>query len=159
VCYGAAYVRAVLDSSTLLSLAWAGQLDLLGVCPLELLVPGVVLEETASSAMAQGHADGAAIAAAVHALAAPPGDLRHEHADHAVLAAAHTVGTLLTNDLALGRRAANLGVRWLRTADLVILTTRVNRIDRVRARGAIDALHSAGRLTAALHEAYTRELE
>jgi len=38
-----------------------------------------------------------------------------------VLAAALGVGTLVSNDLVLGRRAANLGVRWLRTADLLIL--------------------------------------
>jgi hypothetical protein len=62
------------------------------------------------------------------------------------------------NVLALGRRAANLGVRWLRTADLVILCARAGKLDDDRAVAAPKALHSAGRMTESLLQACREEL-
>nr|MDQ6948409.1 hypothetical protein [Actinomycetota bacterium] len=76
----------------------------------------------------------------------------------AVLAAARGVGTLITNDLALGRRARNLGVRWLRTADLVVFATRASTIGAGGARDAIVALRDAGRLSHELAVEYLEEL-
>ena len=74
-----------------------------------------------------------------------------------VLAAVHD-GTLVCNDMTLGRRARNLGTRWLRTADLVILLQRSGAASRLEARSAIDALVSAGRMTADLGAEYLEEL-
>ncbi|MFL6130470.1 MAG: hypothetical protein ACJ73E_15590 [Mycobacteriales bacterium] len=68
--------------------------------------------------------------------------------DEAVLAVGRRYGLLVTNDLALGRRAANLSVRWLRTADRVELCVRTGRISADRGVTAVRALRSAGRLSA-----------
>lgn len=151
-------MKAVVDSSTLISLAWAGQLDLLRLCPLELVVPIEVQRETVTEGLARGHADAAAIAEAVAALEAREAG-EASSVDAAVLRLGQSVGTLVTNDVALGRRAANLGAGWLRTADLVVLCVRSGRIDADRGLAAVQALHSARRITADLLEAYAKELE
>jgi hypothetical protein len=75
-----------------------------------------------------------------------------------VLNAGRLHGALITNDLALGRRAANLGVRWLRTADLVMLCLRSEKLSGDRAVAALRALHSAGRLTESMLHADLEEL-
>jgi len=75
-----------------------------------------------------------------------------------VVTAAREVGTLVANDLALGRRARNLGVRWLRTADLVVLGVRTSVISDGEARDAIVALRDAGRLTPELAGEYLEVL-
>jgi len=75
-----------------------------------------------------------------------------------VLAAALGVGTLVSNDLVLGRRAANLGVRWLRTADLLILCVKTGTVNQDDGRAVLNALHASGRLTSALLTSYLEEI-
>ena len=148
---------AVLDSSTLISLAWAGVLELLEVAPLTLVVPAEVIRETVLDGLDLGHADAAAIETATKGLtrAEPAGG---RTADESVLRIGVRHGLVVTNDAALGRRAANLSVRWLRTADLVVLCVRTGRISPARGVAAIRALRSAGRLTDSLTRAYLEEL-
>lgn len=151
-------MKAVLDASTLISLAWAGQLDLLRHCPLELVVPAEVQQETVTAGLTRGHSDAAAIETAIAPLESqPPGAAGS--ADAAVLHLSRSMGTLITNDVALGRRAANLGAGWLRTADLVVLCVRSDRIASERGLAALQSLYSAGRITADLLDAYRKELE
>jgi hypothetical protein len=80
-------------------------------------------------------------------------------ADAAVLHLSRSVGTLITNDVALRRRAASLGAGWLRTADLVVLSVRAGRIESERGVAALQSLYSAGRITTDLLDAYRKELE
>jgi hypothetical protein len=54
---------------------------------------------------------------------------------------------LLANDAALGRRATNLGVRWLHAADLVVLCAAGPGGWTPEAVVALDALHTAGRIS------------
>ncbi len=75
-----------------------------------------------------------------------------------MLEASRAQGVLVTNDVALGRRAANLGIRWLRTADLVVLCVRTGSIGPQCGVAAVRALHSAGRFTEDLLYAYLEEL-
>lgn len=149
-------MEAVIDSATLISLAWSGLLRLVAAVPVTLTVPDAVYEETVVAGLAAGHPDAAAIEAAI----APLPRVHHpaSPADDAVLAAAEEKGGLVTNDAALGRRAANLGVRWLRTADLVLLCVRSDCLDVVGGRAALDALHAAGRVTDDLLHSYEKEL-
>ncbi|MDN5861333.1 MAG: hypothetical protein L0H84_22250, partial [Pseudonocardia sp.] len=58
----------------------------------------------------------------------------------------------------LGRRAANLGVRWLRTADLVSVCVRVGAMSVERGVAALHALHSAGRITETVRDEFLEEL-
>lgn len=157
------YVRIVVDSSTLISLAWAGQLEVLSHAPVPLVVPSEVRKEAVVDGLARGHTDAAAIEQAIKAIPdlstkADPSPAEMHSVDHAVLKAGRLHGALLTNDLALGRRAANLGVRWLRTADLVVLCVRTGKIDTARGEAALRALRSAGRITHALLQDYLEEL-
>lgn len=155
-------MRIAVDSSTLISLAWAGQLELLSHTPLPLIVPHEVRHETVTEGLARGYPDAAAIEQAIKAIPSPtpePDRPAGSHPiDHAVLDAGRTHGALATNDLALGRRAANLGVQWLRTADLVLLCVRTSTIDKDRGVAALKALRSAGRLTEDLLHAYLEDL-
>lgn len=157
----------VVDTSTLISLAWAGQLELLKHAPVELVVPDEVRQEAVADGLARGYPDAAAIEQAIKTIPDPaPAAAAHaalsasemQPVDHVVLEAGRRNGALLTNDLALGRRAANLGVQWLRTADLVVLCVRTEQVSRNRGVVAIQALHSAGRITAGLLSAYLEEL-
>jgi hypothetical protein len=150
-------VYAVLDSSTLISLSWAGQLGLLELAPLDLLVPAEVVAETVEDGLGHGHPDAAAIETAVKALRTADA-VGAGTVDDSVLAVGRRHGLLVTNDLALGRRAANLSVRWLRTADLVVLCVRTARITPTRGVAAIRALRGAGRITDGLATTYLREL-
>lgn len=78
--------------------------------------------------------------------------------DDAVLRVAQTVGGMLSNDLALGRRAANLGVTWLRTADLVMVCVRAGGLAPDHGLASLEALHDAGRITDEQLDAYREEL-
>jgi rRNA-processing protein FCF1 len=150
-------VYAALDSSALISLAWAGQLQLLADVPVDLVVPAEVVAETVDEGLDCGYADAVAIATAVKALTvADPVGART--VDEAVLSVGRRHGTLVTNDLALGRRAANVAVRWLRTADLVVLCVRAGRSSPDRGAAAVRALRSAGRITDELARSYLEEL-
>jgi predicted nucleic acid-binding protein len=150
------------DSSTLISLAWAGQLELLSHAPIPLIVPHEVRQETVADGLARGYPDAAAIEQAIKTMPSPAPETDHtaepHPVDHAVLEAGRRYGALATNDLALGRRAANLGVQWLRTADLVVLCVRTNTVSRDRGIAALKALRSAGRITEDLLNAYLEDL-
>jgi predicted nucleic acid-binding protein len=150
------------DSSTLISLAWAGQLELLSRTPVPLIVPTEVRHETVAEGLARGYPDAAAIEQAIKTIPSPATELDRpadsHPIDHAVLEAGRVHGALATNDLALGRRAANLGVQWLRTADLVVLCVRTSTVSKGRGVAALRALRSAGRLTEDLLNAYLEDL-
>ena len=107
--------------------------------------------------LAHGYPDAAAIERAIKPLRSIPVDSRAQ-VDDAVLEAGQTIGALLTNDLALGRRAGNLGVTWLRTADLVVLCVRTGGLDAEHGVAALEALYDAGRITEDLLDAYQKEL-
>lgn len=163
LCASIGYVRMVVDSSTLISLAWAGQLELLGHAPVPLVVPQEVHREAVTEGVARGYPDAAAIEQAIKmiydpAVGDPARTAEMDMVDYAVLAAGRTHGALVTNDLALGRRAANLGVRWLRTADFVVLCVLAGTVDGDRGVAALKALRGAGRITEELLEAYLEEL-
>lgn len=64
----------------------------------------------------------------------------------------------MANDLALGRRARSFGVRWLRTADLVVHAARTKPLTRGRAAQVIDAMESAGRMGSELAAEYRQEI-
>jgi len=145
------------DSSSLISLARSGLLQLLRRPLLKPIILDVVEEESVGAGLARGHPDAAAIEEAIVGCERRAGD-RKVSADAAVLTAAREVGTLVANDLALGRRARNLGVRWLRTADLVVLGVRTSVISDGEARDAIVALRDAGRLTPELAVEYLEVL-
>lgn len=152
------HLRAVLDSSTLISLARAGQLHLLPNLPISPVLLDVVHEETVSMGRRLLHADATSIEAALQGIEVTDGGSGYASADAAVLAGAEQVGTLICNDLALGRRARNLGVRWLRTADLVIAALQQGTLDSDTARGAVVALRDSGRITGDLAHAYLEEI-
>lgn len=151
-------MRGVIDSSSLIALAWAGRLDVVRHSPLDLLVPDVVHEETVVLGAAAGHPDATAIAAVLRDLGsvrAPAGP----DVDARVLHAARDVGGLVSDDLVLGRRARNVGAWWLRTGGLVVLCARTGRLDVADAAAALHALLQAGRVTTELGRHYLRLVE
>jgi rRNA-processing protein FCF1 len=150
-------MTAVVDTSTLISLAWAGCLRIVALSPLELVVPQAVEREAVTDGIAAGYPDASAIESAIKSLRILPA-VPASNVDEAVLLAALAVGALVTNDVALGRRANNLGSRWLRTADLIVLCVRVERISADSGRNALSALHTAGRLSAKLLADYREEV-
>jgi len=150
-------VRAIVDTSSLISLAWSGQLDLIELVPLDLVVIDSVRAEAVDRGRAGGHPDASAIESALRPLSREH-DPTGSTVDERVVAAARTVGMVIANDQVVGRRARNGGARWLRTGDVVLLAHRVGRIDAVRARGAIGALFEAGRITEDLRDGYLEAL-
>lgn len=123
-----------------------------------------MLDSVVEEAVAQGrvnlHADSFAIEAALDALGLDVIDAPTARSiDDAVLQAAVEAGVLLTNDLTLGRRARNLGARWLRTADLVVMLVRRSIIDASRGRAAIISLRDSARITDQLAHDYLEELQ
>lgn len=153
----ATIMRAVVDSSTWISGARAGLLPLVDHCALEVITLDVVHAEVVTAGVAGGYADATAVEAA---LAGRPVTKAPAAAtpDAAVLQAASEPGLLVTNDLALGRRARNMGIAWLRTADLVIFAVRTGAISAGEGSAAVTALRDAGRMTAGLAEDYLEEL-
>jgi hypothetical protein len=149
--------RAVIDSSTWISLARSGLLPLLSKIPVEPVLIDVVEQETIAEGLAGGHGDAQAIRDA-----APPlfvtASRGPSSTDEAVLLAAIEIGTLVANDVALGRRARSLGVLWLRSADLIVLAVRKGTVGVVEGRRAIQSLLASGRITSELADAYGREL-
>lgn len=151
-------MRAVVDTSTWISCARAGLLPLLDRCGLDLITLDVVHEEAVAAGNAGGYADAMMIEAALQGrprTPAPPAPT----ADAAVLQAAVLAGILVTNDLALGRRARNQGVAWLRTADLVVLGVRRKNLSRADGEVALLALRDAQRITSTLAADYLEELQ
>ncbi len=150
-------MRAVVDSSTWISCARAGLLSLVDHCAFDVIILDVVHAEAVTAGVAGGYADATAVEAAlagrlvtVAPAAATP--------DAAVLQAASEADVLVTNDLALGRRARNMGIAWLRTADLVIFAVRTGGISAREGTAGLAALRDAGRITAGLAEDYLEEL-
>ncbi len=150
-------MRAVVDSSSLISLAWSGLLGVLSRSPLSLCILDVVREETVEQGIARGHPDASAIESAIVPFAVVR-TAEAGNADRAVLEAAVEVGVLITNDVALGRRAANLGARWLRTADFVVLCVRTEKLTAQEGIAALDALRAAGRISESLLIDYRKEI-
>lgn len=150
-------MQIIADSSTLISLARSGLLSLARRLPVELILLDVVWAEVVEAGRAGGHPDAAAVDAQLghrERAVAPMAP----SVDAAVLAASVTVGAMVANDLALGRRARNLGVQWLRTADLVLLAAQAGTLPTPEACDAIAALRSSGRITDELATAYLEEL-
>lgn len=147
----------VVDTSTLISLARAGLLGVLDRSPLAIVLLDVVWQEAVVAGDAGGHADAAAIASALAGRERQPAPTAPT-VDGAVLAAGRLDGFLATNDLALGRRARNVGVAWLRTADLVVLAARSGLSSSEEARNGIVALLAAGRITPQLANDYLEDL-
>lgn len=148
---------AVLDSSSLVSLARAGLLHLLPRLPVTPILLEPVWAEVVDAGRAGGHADALAVESVLSARPrreVDPGP----SVDAQVLAAAVQVGLLVANDLALGRRARNLGVSWIRSADLLVFATRSGSLTLEAARDAIAALRDSGRITADLATSYLEEL-
>lgn len=149
---------AIIDSSSLISLAHAGLLQILAHSAVQPVILDVVRAEAVDAGLAGGHPDAAAIEAAIVGLQEQEVPRATDAVDAAVLDAARGVGVLVANDLALGRRARNLGVRWLRTADLVVLLVATGALANDEGRRAILALLDSGRITAELSESYLEEL-
>lgn len=147
----------MVDTSSLISLAWAGLLPLLARAPLPLVLLDVVEREAVAAGLAAAHPDAAAIEAAVRDLEREeaPGD---STVDGAVVAVGARHGGVLANDQALGRRAGSLGARWLRTPDFLVLLRRAERLTQEEALSALVALHAAGRITDTLRDEYMVEL-
>jgi len=151
-------MRAVVDSSSWISLARAGLLNLLPAMPVEAVLLDVVHDEIVAQGRRGGHPDAAALSAVVADIPV----VRTEHAklaiDSVVLSASADAGVLVANDLALGRRARSLGVQWIRTADLIILATKSGSMTRPAGREALRALEASGRITPELAGAYLEQL-
>lgn len=150
-------MRAVIDTSSLISLAWAGQLELLPSVPLTVLVLDSVYQESVTDGLGHGHPDAAAIEHAIASMTRIE-DPAGVSVDDRVVVAAASYGAVITNDQVIGRRARNLGARWVRTADLVILTVRSGFVDPSAGGAAIQSLHSAGRITDGMRDRYLEEL-
>ncbi len=151
-------MRAVIDSSSWISLARAGLLDVLAAVPVEPILLDVVHAEIVDEGRRGGYADAAALTAAMEAIPVVPTQRRQGPVDSAVLNAAETVGMLVANDLALGRRARSLGIAWIRTADLIILAVRSRSMSSSVGLEALTALEACGRVTPELADAYREQL-
>lgn len=139
-------VKAVVDTSTLVSLSLSGLLPLLRRAPLPLVILDVVYREAVTDGLHAGHADAAAIEAALSGVelgAATPAAT----VDLSIAAAAAVHGVVVTNDQTLGRRVASRGGTWWRTADLLVSLVHAGRLDRERFDTGLLALHGAGRIS------------
>jgi rRNA-processing protein FCF1 len=148
----------VLDSSTVISLARAGLLSLLARIPFDIVVLDVVWDEVVVAGRARQRADATAVEAALGSrprVEAPEAG----SVDEAVLLAAVSDGALACNDLTLGRRARNIGVRWIRTADLLVLLVRSGEMTITEAEGGLEALMHAGRISEAFRDEYLEVLQ
>ncbi len=86
---------AAVDSSTLISLAWSGQLELLDRVPLRMVIPAAVRRETVEEGLERGYPDAAAIERAIAGLFVTEGAVAAT-VDAAVLEAGRAQGVLLT---------------------------------------------------------------
>lgn len=145
------------DSSTLISLARAGLLPLIARLPVDVVVLDVVWDEVVVGGRAGQHADATAIAEALGDRPLQTAPTAHTVDDAVVLAAAAD-GALACNDMTLGRRARNLGARWLRTADLLVLLERSGAANPTESTAGIEALYHAGRITDHLRVEYLEVL-
>jgi rRNA-processing protein FCF1 len=152
-------MRAVIDSSSWISLARAGLLYVLRSVPVEPILLDVVHAEIVGEGRRGGYADAAALTAAVAAIPVVPTQSRQGQGDSAVLNAAEAVGVLVANDLALGRRARSLGVAWIRTADLIILAVHTRSMSSSAGIEALTALEGCGRITREMADAYRDQLQ
>ncbi|MGI8983452.1 MAG: hypothetical protein ACR2HM_02780 [Acidimicrobiales bacterium] len=147
----------VFDSSALISLARAGLLPLLARLPVDVVILDVVWDEVVETGRAGQHPDAWAIAEALGDRSrhrAPPA----RTVDDAVVLAAADHGALACNDITLGRRARNLGARWLRTADLLVLLRRPGAATSAETRAGIESLYRSGRITDDLRLEYLEVL-
>ena len=91
--------------------------------PVEPVIVDVVWDEVVIAGRLGHHADAVAVERALGGRPLRPAEVAST-VDEAVLVAARDDGILLCNDLTLGRRARNVGARWIRTADLLVLQLR-----------------------------------
>ena|SRR5437870_1923219 len=152
-------MRAVIDSSSWISLARAGLLDLLQAVPVEPVLVDVVREEIVGEGRRGGHPDAAALTAAVVGLPVTATKGHERPVDARVLDAAKIVGVLIANDLALGRRARSLGVAWIRSADVILLAVRLGSMPATEGLAGLRALEETGRITPDLADAYREQLK
>ena len=152
-------MRAVIDSSSWISLARAGLLDLLRAVPVEPVLLDVVHSEIVDEGRRGGHPDAAALTAAVAGVRVTTTTGRERAVDARVLDAAQDIGVLIANDLALGRRARSLGVAWIRSADVILLAVRSGSVSSREGLDGLRALEDTGRITSELAEAYREQLQ
>ena len=152
-------MRAVIDSSSWISLARAGLLDLLRAVPVEPVLLDVVHSEIVDEGRRGGHPDAAALTAAVAGVRVTTTTGRERAVDARVLGAAQDIGVLIANDLALGRRARSLGVAWIRSADVILLAVRSGSVSSREGLDGLRALEDTGRITSELAEAYREQLQ
>ena|SRR5438552_1517651 len=152
-------MRAVIDSSSWISLARAGLLDLLRAVALEPVLLDVVHAEIVDEGRRGGHPDAAALTAAVAGVRVTTTTGRERAVDARVLDAAKDIGVLIANDLALGRRARSLGVAWIRSADVILLAVRSGSVSSREGLDGLRALEDTGRITSELAEAYREQLQ
>jgi regulator of extracellular matrix RemA (YlzA/DUF370 family) len=152
-------MRAVIDSSSWISLARAGLLDLLRAVPVEPVLLDVVHSEIIDEGRRGGHPDAAALTAAVTGVRVTTTTGRERAIDARVLDAAQDIGVLIANDLALGRRARSLGIAWIRSADVILLAVRSGSVSSREGLDGLRALEDTGRITSELAEAYREQLQ
>ena len=152
-------MRAVIDSSSWISLARAGLLDLLRAVAVEPVLLDVVHAEIVDEGRRGGHPDAAALTAAVAGVRVTTTTGRERAVDARVLDAAKDIGVLIANDLALGRRARSLGVAWIRSADVILLAVRSGSMSSREGLDGLRALEDTGRITSELAEAYREQLQ
>ncbi|MBV8527262.1 MAG: hypothetical protein JOZ75_03000 [Candidatus Dormibacteraeota bacterium] len=152
-------MRAVVDSSSWISMARAGLLEVLRAAAVEPVLLDIVHAEIIDEGRRGGHADSAALSTAVGEIALTATGRGTASADAGVLEVAQQVGLLVANDLALGRRARSLGVVWIRTADLVVIAVRNGAMTSGDGTEALRALVTSGRITRELAEAYEGQLQ
>ncbi|MGH7687368.1 MAG: hypothetical protein ACREN2_11200 [Candidatus Dormibacteria bacterium] len=150
-------MRAVVDSSSWISLARAGLLDVLRTAAVEPVLLDVVRAEIVDEGRRGGYSDATALAAAVADLQQTPTAGRAP-IDARILEAARTIGMLIANDLALGRRARSLGIAWIRTADLILLAVESGSMSGREGIQGVTALEASGRITSELADAYREQL-
>jgi rRNA-processing protein FCF1 len=151
-------MRAVIDSSSWISLARAGLLHVLTTVSLEPVLLDVVHAEIVSEGRRGGYGDAAALTAAVADIPLTTTKGRVRPVDSRVLDVAQDVGVLVANDLALGRRARSIGVTWIRTADLIVLAVRSRSMSSADGVAGLRALEETGRISRELADEYREHL-
>ncbi|PZR78047.1 MAG: hypothetical protein DLM65_14210 [Candidatus Aeolococcus gillhamiae] len=148
----------MVDSSTWISLARAGLLDILRTVSVDPVLVDVVHAEIVDEGRRGGYPDATALSAAVASIPQTPTS-GSAPVDARILDAAQSIGMLIANDLALGRRARSLGIAWIRTADLVILAVKNRSMSAREGIEGLSALEASGRITQELADAYREQLQ